>query len=234
MDGLLILWHDTGLANFQWPQLLMIAVGCLLLYLAIVREFEPLLLLPIGFGAILANIPNGGFTEPGGILYYIYHVGIESGVFPLLIFLGVGALTDFSSLIANPKTLLLGAAAQFGIFGTLLGAIALNELPGFEFTLKEAGHQVMVAEDGQAALNVAKGASANLVITDVNMPNMDGITLIRELRTLPAYKFTPILTLTTESTTEKKMEGKDAGATGWIVKPFNPEKLLATVNKVLG
>ena len=130
MDGLLILWHDTGLANFQWPQLLMIAVGCLLLYLAIVREFEPLLLLPIGFGAILANIPNGGFTEPGGILYYIYHVGIESGVFPLLIFLGVGALTDFSSLIANPKTLLLGAAAQFGIFGTLLGAIALNELPG--------------------------------------------------------------------------------------------------------
>ncbi len=103
-----------------------------------------------------------------------------------------------------------------------------------EFTLKEAGHQVMVAEDGQAALGLAKGSGADLVITDVNMPNMDGITLIRELRALPTYKFTPILTLTTESTTEKKMEGKDAGATGWIVKPFNPEKLLATVNKVLG
>ena len=103
-----------------------------------------------------------------------------------------------------------------------------------EFTLKEAGHQVTVAEDGQAALNVAKGMASDLVITDVNMPNMDGITLIRELRALPAYKFTPILTLTTESATEKKMEGKDAGATGWIVKPFNPEKLLATVNKVLG
>ena len=103
-----------------------------------------------------------------------------------------------------------------------------------EFTLKEAGHQVTVAEDGQAALNVAKGLASDLVITDVNMPNMDGITLIRELRALPAYKFTPILTLTTESATEKKMEGKDAGATGWIVKPFNPEKLLATVNKVLG
>ena len=90
MDGLLVLWQDTGLANFLWSQILMMGVGCILLYLAIVRGFEPLLLLPIGFGAILANIPNGGFTEPGGILYYIYHVGIESGVFPLLIFLGVG------------------------------------------------------------------------------------------------------------------------------------------------
>jgi two-component system chemotaxis response regulator CheY len=103
-----------------------------------------------------------------------------------------------------------------------------------EFTLKEAGHKVMVAEDGVIALGLAKGAPSDLVITDINMPNMDGITLIRELRALPAYKFTPILTLTTESTTDKKMEGKEAGATGWIVKPFNPEKLLATVSKVLG
>ncbi len=103
-----------------------------------------------------------------------------------------------------------------------------------EFTLKEAGHDVMVAEDGQVALNIAKGAASDLVITDINMPNMDGITLIKELRALAPYKFTPILTLTTESTTDKKMEGKEAGATGWIVKPFNPEKLLATVNKVLG
>jgi two-component system, chemotaxis family, chemotaxis protein CheY len=103
-----------------------------------------------------------------------------------------------------------------------------------EFTLKEAGHEVVVAEDGAAALKLAKGMTADLVITDINMPNMDGITLIRELRQLPAFKFTPILTLTTESTTDKKMEGKEAGATGWIVKPFNPEKLLATVNKVLG
>ncbi len=103
-----------------------------------------------------------------------------------------------------------------------------------EFTLKDAGHQVVTAEDGLAALNLAKGMTADLVITDINMPNMDGITLIRELRALPAFKFTPILTLTTESTAEKKLEGKNAGATGWIVKPFNPEKLLATVNKVLG
>lgn len=103
-----------------------------------------------------------------------------------------------------------------------------------EFTLKEAGHQVVVATDGQEALNIAKGLTTDLVITDVNMPNMDGISLIRELRELPSYKFTPILTLTTESTTEKKQEGKSAGATGWIVKPFNPERLLATLNKVLG
>ena len=152
MDGLLILWQDTGLANFQWQQLVMIAVGCLLLHLAIVRQFEPLLLLPIGFGAILANIPNGGFNEPGGLLYYIYEVGIASGVFPLLIFLGVGALTDFGALIANPKTLLLGAAAQFGIFATLLGAVALNELPGFAFTLKEAASIAIIGgADGPTA-----------------------------------------------------------------------------------
>ena len=102
-----------------------------------------------------------------------------------------------------------------------------------EFTLKEAGHRVTVAEDGQIALGLAKGMTSDLVITDVNMPNMDGIALIRELRALPAYKFTPILTLTTESTTEKKMEGKDAGATGWIVKPFNPEQMMAVIKKVL-
>ena len=102
------------------------------------------------------------------------------------------------------------------------------------FTLKGAGYNVIEAVDGKDALEKAKSGGADVVLTDVNMPNMDGITLIRELRALPAYKFTPILTLTTESATEKKMEGKDAGATGWIVKPFNPEKLLATVNKVLG
>ena len=90
----------------------MMAVGLLLLYLAIVKKFEPLLLLPIGFGAILTNIPLAGFSEAQGLLHYIYAVGIETGVFPLLIFMGVGAMTDFSALIANPRMLLLGAAAQ--------------------------------------------------------------------------------------------------------------------------
>ncbi len=88
MEGLLAFWAESGIANFTGGQLLMMAVGGLLLYLAIVRGFEPLLLLPIGFGAVLANIPNGGFTDEGGLLYFAYHVGIETGVFPLLIFMG--------------------------------------------------------------------------------------------------------------------------------------------------
>lgn len=102
------------------------------------------------------------------------------------------------------------------------------------FTLKAAGYQVEEATDGMDALGKAKGASYNVVITDVNMPRMDGITLIKELRALPNYKFTPLLMLTTESAAEKKQEGKSAGATGWMVKPFNPEQLLATIKKVTG
>ena len=134
----MVLWDSTALAHFEAGQLIMMAVGFGLLYLAIVKKFEPLLLLPIGFGALLTNIPIAGFSEAGGLLHYIYKIGIDTGVFPLLIFMGVGAMTDFSALIANPKMLLLGAAAQFGIFATLFGAIALNLIPGFEFTLKDA------------------------------------------------------------------------------------------------
>ena len=103
MEGLLNLWQATGLANFTFPGLIMIAVGCLLLFLAISKNFEPLLLLPIGFGAILTNIPVAGLSDPGGLLYSVYYVGIDTGIFPLLIFMGVGALTDFSALIANPR-----------------------------------------------------------------------------------------------------------------------------------
>ncbi len=102
------------------------------------------------------------------------------------------------------------------------------------FTLKGAGHDVIEAADGVEALKLAQSNQVDLVLTDVNMPNMDGITLIKELRKLASYKFTPILTLTTESSSEKKTEGKSAGATGWIVKPFSPDQLLATIKKVLG
>ncbi len=102
------------------------------------------------------------------------------------------------------------------------------------FTLKGAGYDVIEAVDGSDALKNAQGKSVNLVLTDVNMPGMDGITLIRELRKLPAFKYTPMLMLTTESAPEKKAEGKAAGATGWLVKPFNPEQLLSTIKKVLG
>jgi two-component system chemotaxis response regulator CheY len=101
------------------------------------------------------------------------------------------------------------------------------------FTLKGANFEVIEAGDGMEALEVAKGKKLSLIITDVNMPRMDGITLVQRLRALPEFKFTPILVLTTESDASMKQKGKEAGATGWIVKPFSPEKLLDVVNKVL-
>jgi two-component system chemotaxis response regulator CheY len=100
-------------------------------------------------------------------------------------------------------------------------------------TLQSAGYGVVEASDGQEALEFARANPVDLVISDVNMPRMDGITLVSELRTLPSYRLTPVLLLTTESSTEKKMEGKRAGATGWIVKPFNPGQLLATLTRLL-
>ena len=132
------IWQSTGIANFSWGEVVMIAVGLLLIYLAITKEFEPLLLIPIGFGGILANIPLAGIGGAEGFIGIVYNFGIANGLFPLFIFMGVGALTDFGPLLANPKTALLGAAAQFGIFTTLLGAIALGRLPGLDFSLADA------------------------------------------------------------------------------------------------
>ena len=164
MEKLVILWDSTALAHFHYQQVIMMAVGLLLLYLAIVKKFEPLLLLPIGFGAILTNIPLAGFSEAQGLLHYIYAVGIETGVFPLLIFMGVGAMTDFSALIANPRMLLLGAAAQFGIFATLFGAIALNFVPGFDFTLKDASAIAIIGgADGPTAIFLASRLAPDLL-----------------------------------------------------------------------
>lgn len=135
----------TGYYAITWQQALMIFVSCVLLYLAIVRKFEPLLLVPIAFGMLLANLPLAGLmdgpkitnelladgtyrVQPGGLLYYLYQ-GVKLGVYPPLIFLGVGAMTDFGPLIANPKTILLGAAAQLGIFTTFIGALLLGFTP---------------------------------------------------------------------------------------------------------
>jgi len=101
------------------------------------------------------------------------------------------------------------------------------------FTLKGAGYDVLEAVDGKDGLEKAKAKEVDMVITDLNMPHMDGIQMIREIRALPKYKFIPIILLTTESQDEKKMQGKAAGATGWIVKPFKPEQLLAVIKKVL-
>lgn len=164
MDAIQTLIASTGIAHFTLGQVVMMLVGLSLLYLAIARGFEPLLLLPIGFGAILTNIPLAGMGEPGGVLYFFYDIGIASGLFPLLIFLGVGALTDFSALIANPRMLFLGAAAQFGIFATLFGAIALNWVPGLSFTLKEASAIAIIGgADGPTAIFLASRLAPELL-----------------------------------------------------------------------
>ena len=147
-------------------QFIMIGVGLLLIYLAIAKGFEPLLLLPIGFGAILTNIPVAGIAElgmpgqPAGFLYYFYTVGVASGVFPLLIFMGVGAMTDFGPLLANPKTALLGAAAQFGIFIALIGALCMGGL----FSLQDAAAiGIIGGADGPTAIFLASRLSPNLL-----------------------------------------------------------------------
>ncbi|WP_420842288.1 sodium ion-translocating decarboxylase subunit beta [Desulfoprunum benzoelyticum] len=143
----------------------MITVGLVLLYLGIFKGFEPLLLIPIGYGAILSNIPLAGIAEPGGILTYIYDVGINTGVFPLLIFMGVGALTDFGPMLANPKTILLGGAAQLGIFTTLLGALWLTDLvPGINFSLRDAASiGIIGGADGPTAIFLSSQLSPRLL-----------------------------------------------------------------------
>jgi len=156
MDQLFLLWQGTGIYQMEVNQLVMIGVGLLLLYLAISRGFEPLLLVPIGFGGVLANIPGVDIAVGSGILHQLYAMGIETGLFPLLIFMGVGALTDFGPLLANPKTLFLGAAAQFGIFATLLGALYFTQLGLFDFSLSEAAAiGIIGGADGPTAIYVA-------------------------------------------------------------------------------
>jgi carboxybiotin decarboxylase len=153
--------------SFQagWGRMVMILVSFLLLYLAIGKGFEPLLLVPIAFGSLLCNIPLAGMAEEGGLIYYTYSVGIKSGVFPLLIFLGVGAMTDFGPMIANPKTLLLGGAAQFGIFGSLVGAIAVSQLvPGIHYSFEDAASIAIIGgADGPTAIYLASKLSPRLL-----------------------------------------------------------------------
>ncbi len=220
MEALLSLWHSTGLYHLTWGQAVMIGVGLVLLYLAIRKNFEPLLLVPIGFGGILANIPVAGLAESAvsqalhfgdsallaqmasalgvdpaagvealmrayhqaapalqaqlhnlatdanfsdGLLYLIYTVGLTTGVFPLLIFMGVGAMTDFGPLLANPRTLLLGAAAQFGIFAALLGALALNAV-GMDFSLADAASiGIIGGADGPTSIYVTARLAPDLL-----------------------------------------------------------------------
>ena len=156
MEALQQLWAGSGLAQMTLGQGLMIVIGLLLLYLAIVRKFEPLLLVTIGFGGILSNIPGVEIATGDGLLHMVYVVGIETGAFPLIIFMGVGAMTDFGPLLANPRTLFLGAAAQFGIFATLLGAVALSATGLLEFDLRQAAAiGIIGGADGPTAIFVA-------------------------------------------------------------------------------
>lgn len=164
MDNLLQLWHNTGLYQMELGQGVMIGIGMLLLYLAINKNFEPLLLVPIGFGGVLANIPGAGLAEQGGILHIFYSIGIETGVFPLIVFMGVGAMTDFGPLLANPRTLFLGAAAQFGIFATLMGAILLSTFGVFDFTLADAAAiGIIGGADGPTSIYVASKLAPDLL-----------------------------------------------------------------------
>ena len=190
-DGKFVAGHDVHMLGglpYGAGQLIMIVVCVFLIYLALVKGFEPLLLFPIGLGGLLANVPLAGVTlpemlnvsqlapdvvaaaqaaggltaeqmqltavEPGGFLYYIFSFGVDTGLFPILIFMGVGAMTDFGPLIANPKTALLGAAAQFGIFTALIGAILLSEfVPGITFGLKDAASiGIIGGADGPTAI----------------------------------------------------------------------------------
>ena len=164
MEKLLQIWHSSGIYQVTPGQGVMMAVGLVLLYLAIRRNFEPLLLLPIGFGGLLANIPGAGLADPGGVLYMFYQVGIETGAFPLIIFMGVGAMTDFGPLLANPKTLFLGAAAQFGIFATLLGAVGLTAMGWMDFTLADAAAiGIIGGADGPTSIYVASKLAPDLL-----------------------------------------------------------------------
>ena len=256
MDKLQTLWHSTGLFHMSGGQLVMLLVCLGLLWLAIHKKFEPLLLLPIGFGGLLANIPMAGLAESAisqalhfgsvdllasmaqvlgmeagagrdalytaaqaagpavqdqlhylavnanygdGILYLIYTVGLTTGIFPLLIFMGVGAMTDFGPLLANPRTLLLGAAAQFGIFAALLGALALNFL-GMEFSLSDA-----------AAIGIIGGADGptSIYVTTKLAPHLLGAIAVAAysyMALVPIIQPPIIRALTSQKERQIKME----------------------------
>ena len=157
MRALASVWTDSGFASLTWENIVMILVGLVLLYLAIAKEYEPLLLLPIAFGDIMANFPNTGFETDMGVMMAI-GFGIKYEIFPPLIFMGVGAMTDFGPLIANPKTVLLGAAAQIGVFVALAGAMMLG------FNVQEAASiGIIGGADGPTAIYLTTKLAPHLL-----------------------------------------------------------------------
>ena len=149
----------------SFGRIIMILICILLFYLAISKNFEPLLLLPIGFGGLLANIPIAEIAGPNGFLGILYSLGVQNGLFPIIIFMGVGAMTDFGPLIANPKTALLGAAAQFGIFGSLVGAVVLTQTTSIiDFSLQDsAAISIIGGADGPTAIFIASRLAPELL-----------------------------------------------------------------------
>jgi oxaloacetate decarboxylase beta subunit len=212
---------QMGFVNMEWRQGVMILISLVLLFLAIKKGFEPLLLVPIAFGMMLANIPLGGvMTEPiyklgvdgmphleevGGLIYYLYQ-GDHLGIFPPLIFLGIGAMTDFGPLIANPKTLLLGAAAQLGVYITFWGALAINDLvPGITFTAGEAASiGIIGGADGPTAIYlatklaphllgpIAVAAYSYMALVPIIIPPMAKLFTTREERLIRMEQLKPI------------------------------------------
>ncbi len=183
-DMLVNFWKQTGIyailspkegvknakgdevSTFQqsFGRVIMIGITFVLFYLAIAKGFEPLLLIPIGFGGLLANIPLANIIGDGGFIGELFKAGIENELFPILIFMGVGAMTDFGPLLANPKTALLGAAAQFGIFGTLVGAVALSQLGVFDFSLQDAAAiSIIGGADGPTTVFIASKLAPDLL-----------------------------------------------------------------------
>jgi oxaloacetate decarboxylase beta subunit len=158
------IWQSSGLYQMTVGQAVMLGVCLLLLYLGIAKKFEPLLLVTIGFGGLLSNIPGAEIATGDGLLHLTYVVGLQTQVFPLIIFMGVGALTDFGPLLANPRTLFLGAAAQFGIFATLLGALGLTSLGLMDFSVREAAAiGIIGGADGPTAIYVASTLAPDLL-----------------------------------------------------------------------
>jgi oxaloacetate decarboxylase beta subunit len=171
MDSIINFIHTTGFYNLTIPHIIMIFVGLIFIYLGIAKDYEPLLLVPIGFGILIGNIPfkNGmqiGIYETGSVMNYLY-MGVTKGIYPPLIFLGIGAMTDFSTLISNPKLMLLGAAAQMGIFITFIGALFITHfLPflGMSFTVKEAGAiGIIGGADGPTAIFLSSKLAPQLI-----------------------------------------------------------------------
>ncbi len=165
VDTLEKIWVTSGFSNITWQQGIMLLVACVLIFLAIVKKYEPLLLLPIAFGVLLANLPMAGLmsppaegsSEPGGLLYYLYQ-GVKLGIYPSLIFLGIGAMTDFGPLLARPSSLIMGAAAQFGIYVAFTIAIVLG------FTPQEAGSiGIIGGADGPTAIYLTTRLAPDLL-----------------------------------------------------------------------